>query len=126
MVRRRLDDSHRPESVGRRAGLERALLWGRVGRGPAVSVLQRDLDARLLELVALGPVPVVLEVAEPAVLHELDPRGGQYVERSGRDELIAREQLAADRARVRLHELVGRVRVAAVERHVAAHARAPC
>ena len=67
---------------------------------------------------------VVAAVAEPVVDHELEPGGGEQVERRGRLERVAREQLAADEARIGRHDPLGRLLVGALDRHVAAEAGA--
>ena len=81
--------------------------------GPRVVVGQRHDPPVLL---------VVLAVAEPVVYLELDPRAREQVERRRRDELLAREQLAADRPRIRLERIPFAHGV--LERHVAAEAAA--
>ena len=83
--------------------------------GPRVVVGQLDLP-RVLRL--------ALAVAEPVVHLELEPRGREHVQRRRRLELVAGQQLAADDARIRLQQRRQRIRVRAVERHVAAEAGA--
>src|SRR5205085_11646805 len=82
---------------------------------PRVAWLERDLPA-------VGGIAAA--VAEPVLNHELDPRRGEQVERLGRDELAAGEELTADGARVRLHQHDVRLRRGGPERYVAAEARA--
>ena len=63
-------------------------------------------------------------MAEPVVHLELEPGAGEDVHDRGRLELVARQQLAADEARVRLEQARQRLRIRALERDVAAEARA--
>ena len=65
---------------------------------------------------------LVLAVAEPVVHLELDPRAGEQVERRRGNELLPRQQLAADGARVRLERILLAHRV--LERDVAAETAA--
>src|SRR5262249_16931877 len=48
---------------------------------------------------------VAAAVGEPVAGHELDPGGGQHVQRGGWCEAVARQQLHADGAWVGLHDL---------------------
>ena len=64
--------------------------------GPLVVLVELDVD------VGVGRV---LAVAEPVVVLELDPAGGEHVERRRRLELVAQEEAVRDLARVRLHPL---------------------
>ena len=83
-----------------------------VGVGTRVAArpldLHRALRPRVVadELDLPGVLLLVLAVTEPVVHLELDPRAGEQVERRRRDELLARQQLAADRARVRLERVL--------------------
>ena len=83
--------------------------------GPRVVLLERDLP---------GIVRLVLAVAEPVVDLELDPGGREQVEGRRRLELLARQQLAADEAGVRLEERLRRLAGTCTERDVAAEAAA--
>ena len=103
------EEDRGPVRVGGRIGA-RALDLHRMVR-PRVVV--RDLDLpRVLRL--------ALAVAEPVVHLELDPRAGQQVERRRRLELVARQELAADQARVRVEDRLGRLGFRVPERDVAA------
>ncbi len=115
-----------PMAVGGDEGVRRAriLVRGRVAPGardrhrtlgPVVVVVERQLIWILL---------FVLSVAEPVVDLELDPCGRQHVERGGRQKALAREQLAADRPRIRLEHRRFRPTEALSQRNVAAEAGA--
>src|SRR5204863_8129863 len=89
------DERRRP--VGARARIAaRALDPHRVLR-PGIVVGKR-YDPWVLVL--------VLAVAEPVVDLELDPGAGEEVQRRRRNEVLAREQLAAHDARVRLERIL--------------------
>ena len=64
----------------------------------------------------------VLAVAEPVVHLELEPRAGEDVHDRRGPELVAREQAAADEARIRVEQARQRLGMGAVERDVAAEA----
>ena len=109
---------------------------GHEGRRPAVPVRER-VGARALDPHRpLGPRVVVgelelerllgqvLAVAEPVVHFELEPRAGEDVHDRGGLELVAREQLAADEARVRLEQSRQLLGIRALDRDVAAEAGA--
>ena len=98
---------------------------GRRARVAARSLdLHRVLRPRIVgrELDPPGVLLLVLAVAEPVVHLELDPRAGEEVERGRRDELLARQQLTADRTRVRLERVL--LPDGVLERDVAAEAAA--
>ena len=67
---------------------------------------------------------VVRAVAEPVVDLELDPGGGEDVQRRRRDELVPRHQVAADLAHARRRESRLLLGERVLERDVAAEARA--
>ena len=105
--------------VDRRPGRSRDL--GRVrGRDrhahrpfvPAVAAVERDV---------VGMRPGALPVHEPVVDHELNPRRGDDVEDGGGLERLARQQLEADPARARVHQ-VGGIGEGIAQRHVAPEA----
>ena len=83
--------------------------------GPRIVVLELDLP-RLLRL--------ALAVAEPVVHLELDPGSGDQVERRRRLELVARQELTADQARVRIENRLRRFAFGVAERDVPAEAAA--
>jgi hypothetical protein len=70
----------------------------RIAVGPFVAGGQRHLD------VGVG---VVLAVAEPIVVLELDPAGREHVEGGGRLEEVAMQEAVGDLARVRIEPLLG-------------------
>ena len=65
---------------------------------PAVALVQRDV---------VRVRPGALLVHEPVVHHELDPRRGDHVEDRGRLKRRPRQELEADLARARRHEVRG-------------------
>ena len=89
--------------------------------GGRVAVRALDLHRVLGPRVVVGELDlprivwIVAAVAEPVVHLELQPGRGQHVERRGRLELLAGQQLAADRAGVG-REHVGRVGLVEAER----------
>ena len=109
---------------------------GHEGRRPAVPIRERvvaralDPHRPLRPRVVVGELELerllgqVLAVAEPVVDLELEPRAGEDVHDRGGLELVAREQLAADEARVRLEQARQLLGVRAVDRDVAAEAGA--
>ncbi len=107
------DEGGGPGRIGARVA-PRALDLHRVV-GPRVVVVHLDQPW------VLG---LVLAMAEPVVDLELDPRAGQEVERRRRLELLPREQLAADRPRVRIEERVRRLRVRVLQRDIPSEAAA--
>ena len=112
----------------------------RVGRHPgrrAAALVRERIGARALDSHRpLGPRVVVgelelerllgqvLAVAEPVVHLELEPRAGEDVDDRGGLELLARQQPAADEARVRVEQAGQLLGVRVPERDVAAEARA--
>ena len=70
----------------------------------------RATDRRRRAVDLERPLRVVEAVAEPVVHLELDPGGGEHVQRRRGLELLARHQLAADRARVRRRAAAPRAR----------------
>ena len=111
----------------------------RVGRHPgrrAAALVRERIGARALDPHRpLGPRVVVgelelerllgqvLAVAEPVVHLELEPRAGEDVDDRGGLELVARQQPAADEARVRVEQAGQLLGVGVPERDVAAEAR---
>ena len=79
--------------------------------GPGVAVGNLELPRRL---------PVALGVAEPVMHLELDPGGGEDVQRRRRVEGLARQQLRAHDPRVRRQEGLLRLRIGVRQRNVAA------
>ena len=112
----------------------------RVGRHPgrgAAALVRERIGARALDPHRpLGPRVVVgelelewllgqvLAVAEPVVHLELEPCSGEDVDDRGGLELLARQQPAADEARVRVEQAGQCLGVRVPERDVAAEARA--
>ena len=114
-VRRRVQERRREGRAGRPGRVGQRLQHLERRRRPGIAGLEGQLER------VLG---VAAAVAEPVADHELDPRGGEQVQRLGGDERLAGEQLAADGARVRLHQQVVRLALGRGERDVAAEARA--
>src|SRR5262249_4756566 len=79
------------------------------GLARPIVVVDRDLDR----------VSRIGVVADPVVYLELDPGGGEHVDRVGRNELLALEELAADAARIRREPLSLGLGVGAIEWDVA-------
>ena len=114
-----------PMRVGRHPGRRAAVLVRERIRARALDP-HRPLGPRVVvgELELERLLGQVLAVAEPVVHLELEPRAGEDVHDRGGLELLAREQPAADEARVRLEQAWQRLGVGVPERDVAAEARA--